>query len=491
MNKKALIALFLLLIPTASAISPFILGALFGAGIIGGGIAGFFLGSWLASDNSGERIAELEAQLTASKTINDALIKDSLAEQEAYTTALLYETQDFVTYSKNYVWALVKYKVWEAKNNNLTVSECWDLVNESIKNFYKNQTLNIVTLHNSLSKSVASKINLWVELGTYEILEDQGNIAVIDVMELPSFPEEDLSFVGVYYLGVSCCGDSRDFGWKLSSNEDIQWSYQQLSHLDYTITVAGEEYTLYVIDWGITSEPIAYVSFYTNESIAEPVYNFELFYDALREIDSTYHQMISNAEQYVIDVYVYDVSTDEVIDPYVLATFLAQDINETGYYAYYAAEMALLGLPTNITSAFLIEIDGTNYTGFLFTDAFTTINVNETYTLPSKAYFIDENGTLYVLDSGTTFKVIHLFNPMSGEELNSTTLIRYVDHSGDVTKIVEELNKLYDLYEQYLQMQTVSGGGGSFFDWFNNLSDKEKIALIGIGVIVLVLIARR
>ncbi|WP_290597871.1 hypothetical protein, partial [Archaeoglobus sp. JdFR-39] len=68
---------------------------------------------------------------------------------------------------------------------------------------------------------------------------------------------------------------------------------------------------------------------------------------------------------------------------------------------------------------------------------------------------------------------------------------RYVDHSGDIQKIYDELAKLNELYNRYLEMQTISGGGGSVGDWWANLSDTEKLAIGAAAVLLIVLIARK
>lgn len=85
--------------------------------------------------------------------------------------------------------------------------------------------------------------------------------------------------------------------------------------------------------------------------------------------------------------------------------------------------------------------------------------------------------------------------------MNNTTLISYVSALKDAQAIYQELEKIRQLYEEYLETRTTIGGGsggGSGNSWadainnfWNSLDWQVKAMVIGGGILVgLVLIGR-
>ncbi len=213
------------------------------------------------------------------------------------------------------------------------------------------------------------------------------------------------------------------------------------------------------------------------------------------QIDVKYKQVSDNLDIYadsLTEQIFSSIDVTELLDPIMLATQINNDYDQTGYYGYAAAELALMGLNlTGLNKTVTIDVNGTTLCGILFTDWEGVLERNQTYTADPAYlwYFIDENGKLYDLQ-GYNFTVTDL-RDKNGNKLQNTTFERYVDHSGDIQKIYDELAKLNELYQRYIEMQTIAGGGSSVSDWWNSLSDTEKLALAGAAVLFIVLIARR
>ena len=111
-----------------------------------------------------------------------------------------------------------------------------------------------------------------------------------------------------------------------------------------------------------------------------------------------------------------------------------------------------------------------------------------TYNL-ALAYLATDEG-LYDL-SGVNFTVVRITD-IEGNELNKIELVSYNSQSDDVAKLKEELEQLKQLFEEYQEIQTIAGGGsGDLGEWWNSLTDTQKLGVI-VGVIVLLaLIFRR
>ncbi len=229
---------------------------------------------------------------------------------------------------------------------------------------------------------------------------------------------------------------------------------------------------------------------YTGKTIWEKSEYDKLYAD----IDNTYKMMKANLHAYVVNIsadYVRgNINLSDIIDPYVIAGQMVRDAKNTQYYAYSAAELALLGIPTNITKTWTVRLDdNTTLEGILLADYVGKIKVGARYRFPF-AYMVTDKG-LYSL-CNVNFTVIGI-KDYSGKDLNETELVNYNMQSNNVTKLKQELEQLKKLWVDYNKIQPVSGGGwsGSFSDWWAGLDTYAKAGVIILGAIVVYVIFRR
>jgi len=227
--------------------------------------------------------------------------------------------------------------------------------------------------------------------------------------------------------------------------------------------------------------------------------------NAINAVNSAYNYIMANLDAYAdalfTNVNLSQFNISNYIDPYILAGLLNNDFNQTGYYGYAAAELALMGLnTTGINKTMTITVyDGNNTTtlnGWLFTDWTGTLQSGQNYTANgSYKWFFVSDGGIYDL-TGDNFTV-GTIKDWKGNPLTNITLTRYVSHSGNVSKVYDELAKIRQLYEEYinnLQAMAAGGGSGSGFDfsrWWNNLGTMGQLGVIAIGAVGAYALLRR
>ncbi|ADB58836.1 hypothetical protein [Archaeoglobus profundus] len=475
------------------------------------GVSSGIIGYWLGFQKSNEYqklLEDYEARLTNNTIQND--INTRLFLQELHTrdqnVAML--GQDISTYSKNYAWALAKYTALKALYNGSNAKEAQQLARQAVYEYYYNLTMNIITMANETAELVVHSLNYYVKnVGINSFVVDVPNThirsraggGIIATAEyLPKYGEIVLRWA----WGTINRGYADD----------------QLYIRTTKVNVLGKSFTV--------KRPTAHfksdldqkwlfanvIYFKLSDSEKEIIYNWADYGNTLSRIDSDYKQVMANLDSYVLSIAQkltqLGINETDLIDPYVLASQLNTDLNSTGYYGYVVAELALLGLPiagsldTSISITVYNESGVIEKTleGYLFTDWNTTFEVGENYTVPSGTlvYFVSDEG-LWKIPEGYTIHINRIVNPATGKELKNTTIYKYVDHSGDIQTLYEEVAKIRDLYEQYLEMSTTVGGGSSGSEWanainefWNSLDWQVKAVLIGGGALTTaVLIGRR
>jgi hypothetical protein len=236
------------------------------------------------------------------------------------------------------------------------------------------------------------------------------------------------------------------------------------------------------------------------------LYNYTLFKDCLDKLVNDKKWVADNLVNYFTQVNQLVESgqlnisqvANMVLDPYAIITMAKND--SANYYAWSAYDLALLGLGTNLTAPVKIVVDNQTYEGYLFaSDGFnSTLTVNGTYVVPQgeSVYLLTPNGKILVLKGGESFKLVSATDEKTGKPLQNITLVRYVDHSLEAQRILEDVEKLIELYNITLQKTTTTGGGGSSWadsinNFWNGLDWQVKALIIGGGILVgLVLIGR-
>ncbi|MFD1646659.1 hypothetical protein [Haloarchaeobius litoreus] len=135
-----------------------------------------------------------------------------------------------------------------------------------------------------------------------------------------------------------------------------------------------------------------------------------------------------------------------------------------------------------------VELDGALYTDWAPAVTNSSFTVNQTYDTANaggeSVIFLDSDGVnkgYHTLDG--TFTINSMYNPTTGESVNSTTLEDYNTQTTDASLTLEEVEKILDYRQQYRDNwnPTVTIGGGDGL--FSGLGDA-----LGVGGIIIVVV---
>lgn len=514
MNKKAAVLLLLFTMSTASALAPLAI-ALIGAGAGGilGGIFGYLLGVW-TSDESAEyqKVFEDYADILNEQSKIDSQTSNITLEQYDLKMQMFKNmTFDFAKYSEAYLWTLAKYTYIKTLKNELANGSSWtEATNtalnasfEALDDWYNN-TINTTNAKYNAEILVLQEI---VEKGINDAVNDAQMEAMSLCVAVLGNGGYDTGTSSVYYLFDGAVEVKA--GWGDNNDQQCVVSWVNVKVGGNTIfnanpSEAPSNWTIITNYTNLDTSKYGVVKyFYAPVTASGAGKGYFSFLDTFKNyyvetVDTIYNykaQVYNNLAAYVSALNsstVESINITDLLDPVTLATQINNDAENTGYYGFAAAEAALLGIPTNLNATICVEIENQNETvcGILLSDYNGTIELNNTYYADPTYlwYLIDENGIIHDI-SGENFTVTDL-RDKEGNQLTNTTFIKYIDHSGDVQKLYEELEKLNELYNQYLEMQTINGGG-SVGDWWANLSDTEKLAIGAAAVLLIILIARK
>jgi len=488
--------------------------------IIALGVANLFSYYYLGTQ---EKIAQLEAgyrfinkTLTNNSEVNKLSLETAIQGMISEEISLTLSEQDVAEYTKNRAWSIAKYTLLKtidqelkegsdfgtARAKGLTaavanVTEYYQRLMNNTVNQHNEHVMNMeIMIDGAAAKAlgiVASQVVAMCEACAADpnCTPKYGAIATgIPVADLPnqcSITAEGsaniddctgtlsthIGFSCPPYSGGVCCSTPSE------TTELVQKSYSCQN-------MSGIRFKYYLLE--------------TCYDAIDPWNTEQNLTKALNAYCRAYGQVKDNLFEYAqaLTQQIFEThNLTEIIDPITLATLINNGYNETGYYGFAAAELALLGLPTNLTSTVCVDINGTEVCGILFTDWNGTLE-------RGKTYYADPNYLWYILTldgyfydiSGDNFTVTDL-RDYKGNPLNSTSFIKYVDHSGDIAKIWDEMLKMKKLYEEYLDMlatiQAQQAQEKGFFDqimdWWNSLTTEQKILIVGGGAIFVLIIA--
>ncbi|WGI17871.1 hypothetical protein [Methanonatronarchaeum sp. AMET-Sl] len=240
------------------------------------------------------------------------------------------------------------------------------------------------------------------------------------------------------------------------------------------------------------------------------VMDLDIWEDVWKDLYSTHEMMKDNMEVYVHEVYQeYSDGLDltGVVDPYVLAQHLNTLHNQTGYYGYAGAELALLGINTTINDRFIIEIhesnvlqDNSTWEGMLFTNACLENNTLETdrayntenYSAPF--YLATDEGLFWLYE--TSFEILEIIS-FDGERLEEVELYKPIYHTINASQFEDELKQIAEIYDLVSDWSADSGDGqvdgitvGDLGDWLNRDLGGVPYWLIILGIGAFVFIRR-
>jgi len=193
-----------------------------------------------------------------------------------------------------------------------------------------------------------------------------------------------------------------------------------------------------------------------------------------------------------------NINITEIPDPVTLAQEFATDYNSTGHYAYAGADLAMMGVQTDMNTSFTVEIPSKNATlyGQLYTDwepAATngSLDTGHLYNVSKtdELVFMATNDGLQVI--GSDFKITSMTNVKTGESTDSTTTESYNTQTSDVSLTEEQLQQLLDIREDIQEREeAAASGGGGFFDGLGLSADVAVPGLVVAAGAALVLLGR-
>jgi uncharacterized protein YneF (UPF0154 family) len=469
MNKKVMSAFLLFTLIGQVAAIPIAV-VLFGVALTSGAAIGYFLG--IRQDEDLQKVLDdLNQRVTESEMTNEISLRmmfDEVFTNDQNTIALY---QDLLQYSRNYVWAKAKYEYIKTYKNTSSTTQAKVAAINAVTEYYDTLVRNIISYHNKSITYLMHGMPIYTGLSV--------NKKYIIAKGVPG--------------GFDTYGNNIDeFNTTIGTVNCLGTTYSILKPYVHGRNGYYNQYHWYVPSAIFYSDEQDIVS----DDQGVKVYDWALYNNLLTAIDSEYQTLSDNAntffdsiEQTVLE----QADVDSLIDPYVLASMMNTDLNTTGYYGYAAAELALAGLPTTgLNKTVTIDVNGTVLEGFLFSSNETvTYEVNKTYDPASDVVYIAADDGLYKITE--PFTIVNMTSH-DGKPVQNTTVIKYVSHTDNVSAILDDLQKVIDLYNEYLEMQAIAGGGasgGGFMDWWNGLDMTAKIGVIAIGGIAVYAILRR
>jgi hypothetical protein len=398
------------------------------------------------------------------------------------TKALMLASKDMAKYTENYAWSLVKYEALKTIDQELQNGTDF---NSALSKAKLNAQSKLYEYYDKLITNVVNEFNQ-KSLEDRQVFNALGDISLTHACALSQQDSNAKKYVSFawttgYYAEAMCqYGSSQGFFITDSS------TYSNVKMADSPEGLyASSNVTLNALDKTYTLiRDQLYGSWYILDTVDAV--------DAINEYSSAYNRISANLDAYLngLTAEIFNQSNfTDILDPVTVATMINNDYDQTGYYAYATLELALLGLGTDLNSTFTIEYDNDTLTGVLLSDYSGTIEKNQTVNTTGYLFvFVDEDGNIKKLDGN--FTVIDIRDPETNESIDNTTFVKYVDHSGDIQKIYEELQNLRVVYDKYVELQT-TGGGGSSTGWWDSLDWSAKVAVVAIGGIAVYAILRR
>ena len=464
------------------------------------GIIGYYLGVNSVNQTYVQELEQKYQQLlTSSEQTNDRNIQQMLLEVYARDQNLYGLGADFGEYTKNYAWTLAKYTALKALKEGKTLTEAKAEAKLAVSDYYFNVTKTLVNNFEAAN----NVLNI--------SLSDHQTYAGISEIRATTYQFTALGYNGNWFEVIF---NPTQNMWTASVHDRSPYysadaiAYAKIYLKQENTSVAGKLWTFNVL-WGETKwiDKGSRKSFLWDAKIKTvhyagiEVYNNTKFYSAIQQIDNAYNMIINEIDLYIdnlaASVDLTNVTIEDYYDPYILASQFNSDLNESGYAGYAAAELALLGFnTTGINKTITISIGNRTVSGWLFTTWSGTLQTNTTYSADIGEWYILTDNGLYKIPAGTMFKVVAL-RDMAGNELTNTTLKSYTSATADTAKIYDELAALRQLWEEYLQLQPIAGGGAStgsgfnFSEWWNNLGTMGQLGVIAIGAVGAYALLRR
>lgn len=387
--------------------------------------------------------------------------------------------QDFIDAEFRYLpheraslWSETKFATIESLNNNKTLAEAKNHVNQTIGDYAANKyeiTLNkwndTVAVAEYINEADPKNLSAGYNVTGFATVRITGTI---DDDSVNMYPADNFSKT----FRTPVLYNTADNEPKLAGPRWLDHNYINTTILSISGENKSDLPTTNDGDYYYTGNEITYdyngsqdlwspgrmYNLYTDKDVQSLNYNdyFNNFRDnAMPFVEETYNQYQAG-----------DLDKSELLSAYDLAGRANTNYNTTGYYGFAATQMASLGWETDLNTSFSVTSNGTTYDGYLFytgNDSITFQN-GTTYdpTSYTGAFFMSyqtKNGS-DTTELTENFTVSRLTNPKNGESLNKTTTEQYVYDTGNASRLQEELNQTSKLREELEEQESTTGGGG-------------------------------
>ncbi|OUJ18907.1 Major capsid protein of His2 family of spindle-shaped halovirus [Methanonatronarchaeum thermophilum] len=442
--------------------------------------------------------------------LNSALIYDHAMHLSKDDSFIQKTFLNEVGNTETFVWSLVKSEVLKELNNGSGEVVAVGVVDEAVDDYYSSVQYNMIQQLNSQVLTVQHLLEVGEDIDTE--------------FEYPFYAEWDYRYSS--WQDGSTQTDTRDLDLDLDSfytRDFTLYNGSVVEVLDYSEKSVGSvpnnhgSKVFYVFPYPDNSEGVicggAAESRDSNLLINNPsgdsgvVLDLDMWEELWDNLDETRNRMLDNSETYVQEVYTEyetgDIDLGELVDPYVLAQHMNTLHNQTGYYGFAGAELALLGISTSIHDRFIIQIQESNnlpnnstWECMLFTDAEIANNTLKTGMIintteyNSPFYIASGQGIFHLQD--TTFEIQEIIS-FDGEQLDTVELYKPVYHTMNISEFEEELLQIQEMYEVIGSWEAGSGtpdrDGVTVDDltgWLNKdlLGIPYWLIILGVGVFV-------
>jgi len=432
---------------------------------------------WWTGDSTDGTYTEVSKQETMESVESHAgTIAD---DQEPFHATMSNQLGDGST---TVAWTKMKAEVIKAMNNGTSEANATKLGKQAVNDYYASMQVNMLRQYNRSIKKTEYLKGVWTGHS--------------DLSDSPWTNENGHTHLGYVMLNATLANGSTVL--IKAPRVDGGSSKGVSSPIPTQNATSPDGYNV----WGALDFQLRSTEHTDKRTIVEFTKYSTLFSDSLSYRD----QMTNNAELYVSNLYdqynAGDINVSDVADPTTLAQEFATDYNSTGHYAYAGAELALMGVETDLNKTFTVEtqsgktLSGALYTswkpdatnGSLVTDhQYDPMNATDG---PATVMFATNDGVRTIREK---FTITEMRDYTTGETVEKTVTHTYNRQTSNVSVTQEQIDQLIELQQKLAEQEAnaaTGGGGGWDFGGFGNLGAMPAGALVAAAGAAVVLLGR-
>lgn len=432
-----------------------------GAGVVVGMAAGYAASEYLEPE--GDAYTRVDANETHQEVYGQSVMVSGQLNQ---TSTIMQNTVEGG--SRNLAWNEAKRAGIVALNAGKNRSVAGQWATENVSDYYA------VTEENTLNQWTSSMNEMKYLAGVYGSHDSLSN-----------------PYLSPRYSAAGYTFNSKNFGesafstknYTLVNGSAVEYTYARINgHSWVDGTKSGDAYIGFQSVSGIdTRNPLVMKAGYGSNQTK--VIRTSEYLTVLNAIDTANQQMTDNADVWVNETYdsysAGEINLTDIPDASTLSQEFNTDENTTGYYAYAGADLAMMGVGSNLNETFTVEqLDNGSVTETLHGTLFSNWE-------PSQTNGSWVNGTVY--DTANTsdlvyvatndglqlvegeFRISEMRNAKTGEKVNKTVHHHYNRQTSNVSVTEEQLQELIEVREDINDAEAAAAGGGGGGDLFPDL----------------------